>query len=167
MNSKIRSRKIGLKAYFKAILYYFGLLPLTGSTADGFGGGSGIICHSLIISHFFRDSWFISHCFIQKAENDLKLYMPFCFAPCVKLMFWYKISLTLTNKRASKRSDTEIVFSVDSLTLTLAQSTCIRCQLSEQIIVYVFSARKFIVHTLYTRKQYSRNIYFRFTHMFG
>ena len=52
--------------------------------------------------------------------------MLFCFAPCVKLMFWYKISLTLTTKRASKRSDTERVFSVNSLTLTLAQSTCIR-----------------------------------------
>ena len=54
MNSKIRSRKIGYKAYFKAILHYFGLLPLPGSTADGFGGGSGIICHSLfIIPAFF------------------------------------------------------------------------------------------------------------------
>ena len=54
MNSKIRSRKIGLKAYFKAILHYFGLLPLPGSTADGFGDGSGIICHSLfIIPAFF------------------------------------------------------------------------------------------------------------------
>ena len=51
--------------------------------------------------------------------------MPFCFAPCVKLMFWYKISLTLTTKRASKRSDPERVFSVNSLTLTLAKSTCI------------------------------------------
>ena len=39
MNSKTRSRKISLfKAYFKAILHYFGLLPLPGSTADGFGG---------------------------------------------------------------------------------------------------------------------------------
>ena len=114
MNSKIRSRKIGYKAYFKAILHYFGLLPLPGSTADGFGGGSGIICHSLFIIPAFlvypviHDSFtfffhYISHCFIQKAENDLKLYMLFYFAPFVKLMFWYDISLTLTNKRASKR----------------------------------------------------------------
>ena len=38
---------------------------------------------------------------------NIDLYMLFCFAPCVKLMFWYKISLTLTTKRAPKRSDTE------------------------------------------------------------
>ena len=57
---------------------------------------------------------------------NIDLYMLFCFAPCVKLMFWYKISLTLTTKRAPKRSDTERVFSVNSLTLTLAHSTCIR-----------------------------------------
>ena len=38
-------------------------------------------------------------------------------------MFWYKMSLTLTTERASKRKDTEIVFSVSSLTLTLDQST--------------------------------------------
>ena len=56
---------------------------------------------SWFIHMFFRDSWFISHCFIQKAENDLKLYMLFCFPPCVTLMVWYKISLTFTNKRAS------------------------------------------------------------------
>ena len=50
MNSKTSSRKISLfKAYFRAILHYFGLLPLSGSTADGFGGGSGIICYSLFI----------------------------------------------------------------------------------------------------------------------
>ena len=50
INSKIRSRKISFKmAYFRAILHYFGLLPPLGSTADGFGGGRGIICHSLII----------------------------------------------------------------------------------------------------------------------
>lgn len=55
MNSKTRSRKISLfKAYFRAILHYFGLLPLPGSTAGGFGGGSGIVCRSLfIIPGFF------------------------------------------------------------------------------------------------------------------
>lgn len=60
--------------------------------------------------------------------------MPFCFAPCVKLMFWYKISLTLTTKRASKRSDTERVFSVNSLTLTLAKSSCILSDRSQVIL---------------------------------
>ena len=50
MNSKIRSKKISFKmAYFRAILHYFGLLPPPGSTTDGFGGGRGITCHSLII----------------------------------------------------------------------------------------------------------------------
>ena len=150
MNLKIRSRKIEENSVFQS---HFALFR--SFTTPGFNGGwirgwkrnhlsfanhnsclfYPVIHDSFIF--FFRDSWFISHCFIQKAENDLKLYMLFCFAPCVKLMFWYKIALTLTNKRASKRGGTEIVFSVDSLTLTFAQSTCIRYQLSEQIIVYV------------------------------
>ena len=35
MNSKINLRKINFEAYFKAILHYFGLNPLSGSAGDG------------------------------------------------------------------------------------------------------------------------------------
>ena len=51
MNSKTRSRKISLfKAYFRAILHYFGLLRTTpGFNGGRIRGGSGIICHSLFI----------------------------------------------------------------------------------------------------------------------
>ena len=106
MNLKIRSRKISLKiAYFRAILHYFGLHSRVQRRMD-----SGVEAESFVIRYFIipallvypvihdsftfffeiHDSLYFSFV-IQKAENDLKLYMLFCFAPCVKLMFWYKI----------------------------------------------------------------------------
>ena len=65
-----------------------------------------------------------------------------------------KILLTLTNKPSSTGEVTPKLsilcrFSDSNFGPVLAQSTCIRYQLSEQIIVYVSSATKFIVHSLY------------------
>ena len=159
MNSKTRSRKI---VYLRRISETFRSFTTHGFNGVWFRGWKrnhlSFVLHnsclflpsdswfihiffrdSWFIHIFFRDSWFISHCFIQKAENDLKLYMLFCFAPCVKLMFWYKISLTLTNQLCLQEK-----WHRNSILCRFSDY-----QLSEQIIaiVYVFRARKFIVHT--------------------